>query len=309
MMDLPKALQDLLATLLANNALKSWQIFDEKNMDIVVKMRFAGGHCGQAEVTTARYRRKAPAQVRRDQARSATYKQQHAQRTAEPSTVTDKPCLSTKAHVPLGPEVIVEKKKITKKATKSTAKPRSSRTARLRMTENNEDRDGDIEQIRTCVLSPEPSLDVHDVSTMSLGPYTPTPGSFIHVSDNSACSLSPDAAPFVSHMCSSLLEEEEPYTVDPCDPPYETMSEDSETTTESDCNTIESICVTNHRCPCLHGCEFGPGDNANEHDEHKHYQCGRCSTGSPYMYVICEPCVSMGMDKEHLEYMTDCVVK
>ena len=191
-------------------------------MDIVVKMRFAGGHCGQAEVTTVRYRRKAPAHIRRDQARSATHKQQkHAQRTAEPSTVTDKPCLSTKAHVSVESGVIVEKKKNTKKATKSTAKPRPSRTARSRITENDSARDGDIDQIRTCELTPEPSL---DISTMYLDTCTPTPYSFIHVSDNSACTLSPDAAPFVSHMCSSLLGEEEPYMVDPCDPPYETMS-------------------------------------------------------------------------------------
>ena len=96
-MELPK---DLLTTLSSNNVLKSWQIFDERNMDIVVKLCFAGGHCSQAEVTTARYRRKAPAQVKRDQARSATYKQQqHAQRTADPSTVDKQPCLSRKAHV------------------------------------------------------------------------------------------------------------------------------------------------------------------------------------------------------------------
>ena len=63
-MELPKTLEDLFATLSSNNVLKSWQIFDERNMDIVVKLRFAGGHCGQAEVTTARYRRKAPAQVK-----------------------------------------------------------------------------------------------------------------------------------------------------------------------------------------------------------------------------------------------------
>ena len=59
-MELPKTLEDLLATLSANNVLKSWHIFDERNVDIVVKLRFAGGHCGQAEVITARYRRKAP---------------------------------------------------------------------------------------------------------------------------------------------------------------------------------------------------------------------------------------------------------
>ena len=57
------------------------------------------------------------------------------------------------------------------------------------------------------------------------------------------------------------------------------------------------MCATNHRCPCLDGCEFGPADNADEHHEHGHYLCGKCSTESEY--VICETCVKMGMDKEH----------
>ena len=86
-------------------------------------------------------------------------------------------------------------------------------------------------------------------------------------------------------MCASLLEEEEPYMADP----YVTISEESDATIDSDCDTLDSVCATNHRCPCLHGCEFGPGENADEHHEHRHYQCDKCSTETAY--VICEPCV------------------
>ena len=179
-MDLPKTLEDLLATLSTKNFLKSWQIFDERNADIVVKLRFAGGHCSQAEVTTARYRWKAPAQVKRDQARSATYKQQHAQRTADPSVTDKQPCLSTVADVSTETVVIVEKKKTTtKKSTKSAAKPRSSRAVRPRKTETNVDQDGDIELIRACGLTPEPSPSLN-VSAMSLDTCTPSPHSYIH---------------------------------------------------------------------------------------------------------------------------------
>ena len=85
------------------------------------------------------------------------------------------------------------------------------------------------------------------------------------------------------------------------------MSDASGGTTDSDCDTIDSIGCTNHRCPCLHGCEFGPGDTADEHHEHRHYKCGKCSIQSAY--VICEICVSMGVDKEHRDYMTEFVVK
>ena len=91
------------------------------------------------------------------------------------------------------------------------------------------------------------------------------------------CALSPVATPFVSRICSSLLvEEEKPSMEDP----YQIMSDESGVTTDSDCGTIDSIGCTNRRCPCLHGCEFGPGDTADEHHEHRHYQCGKCSTQS-----------------------------
>ena len=101
----------------------------------------------------------------------------------------------------------------------------------------------------------------------------------------------------------------QPYMADP----YVTISEEPGATIDSDCDTIDSDCdtiesvwATNHRCPCLHGCEFGPGENADGHHEHRHYQCDKCSTETAY--VICEPCVSMGIDKEHRVYMTDCKV-
>ena len=57
---------------------------------------------------------------------------------------------------------------------------------------------------------------------MSLDTCTPTPHSYMHVSDNSIYALSADAAPFVSQMCSSWLEEDEPSMADPCYPPYVT---------------------------------------------------------------------------------------
>ena len=199
------------------------------------------------------------------------HKQQHAQRNVEPSTVEEdkQPCLSTEAN-------------------KSPAKPQPSKKSRSQKTEVNTGGDGDIEQLRYCGLTPEPSL---NVSVMSLDSCIsrPTPHSYMHVSDNSVYCLSPDAVPFVSQMCSSLLEEEEEEELSITDP-YVTMSAESGVPTESDCDSIDSMCATNHRCPCLHGCEFGPGDNTDEHHEHGHYLCGKCST--EYEYVICETCVS-----------------
>ena len=97
--ELPKTLVNLLGTLLTENGLLSWQIFEEKSSNIVVKIRFGNGHCDLAadrqpsEAFTA-YRRKAPSQVKRDHARVAAHKRQQstAARMTTRSMVT---CLQT----------------------------------------------------------------------------------------------------------------------------------------------------------------------------------------------------------------------
>ena len=88
--ELPKTLVNLLGSLLTENGLLSWQIFDEKSSNIVVKIRFGNGHCGpttdgQSAETVAAYRRKPPSQVRRDRARVAAHK---CQQTAAPRMQT-----------------------------------------------------------------------------------------------------------------------------------------------------------------------------------------------------------------------------
>ena len=82
-MELPKTLVNLLGSLLTENGLLSWQIFDEKSSNIVVKMRFGNDHCGpntdgQSTETVAAYRRKPPSQVKRDRARVAAHKLQQS---------------------------------------------------------------------------------------------------------------------------------------------------------------------------------------------------------------------------------------
>ena len=71
------SLKMLLDTLMDKQALSSWQIYEEKNGSVVVKIRFAARHCN-VTVTGATaiedkiiaYKRKSPAQIRRDNARS-----------------------------------------------------------------------------------------------------------------------------------------------------------------------------------------------------------------------------------------------
>ena len=71
-MELPKVLESLLDTLLRDNHLTSWQIFDEKSNNVVVKLRFGPGHFDQAIQGS---HRAAPSQMKRDEQRLAVHKQ------------------------------------------------------------------------------------------------------------------------------------------------------------------------------------------------------------------------------------------
>ena len=90
-MEMYGSLKMLLDTLMDKQALSSWQIYEEKNGSVVVKIRFAARHCN-ATVTGATtsedkiiaYKRKSPAQIRRDNARS---KQHYERRVTQSQTV------------------------------------------------------------------------------------------------------------------------------------------------------------------------------------------------------------------------------
>ena len=85
--ELPKVLRNLMDTLMDGNQLHSWNIFEERNGQIVVKIKFSGGHIDQPQ--QASYKRKPPNQVRRDETRLAKHRDRVT--TAAPKPV----CLST----------------------------------------------------------------------------------------------------------------------------------------------------------------------------------------------------------------------
>ena len=80
--DLPKTLKCLLDVLVDVNTLQSWNIFDEKNGQVVVKLRFDSGHYSPPSKGPVAYKRKAPSQVKRDGDRLATYEQNQAKTAA-----------------------------------------------------------------------------------------------------------------------------------------------------------------------------------------------------------------------------------
>jgi len=70
-MDLPKILESSLQAILDSSTLQSWNIFQEQNGHIIVKLKF-NGHHNQAQQTTA-YRKKSQRQSDRDNQRATVW--------------------------------------------------------------------------------------------------------------------------------------------------------------------------------------------------------------------------------------------
>ena len=74
-MVLPKVVESLLEATSKDNPLSSWCIFQEKNGNIVVKLRFDSSPCSvNRDQHSTSYKRKSARQVQRDSARSAAWK-------------------------------------------------------------------------------------------------------------------------------------------------------------------------------------------------------------------------------------------
>ena len=95
--DLPKTLKCLLDVLVDVNTLQSWNIFEEQNGQVVVKLRFDSGHYSPpSNKGPVAFKCKAPSQVKRDRDRLATYKQNQDKTAAVDH---DPAHLSTPTHV------------------------------------------------------------------------------------------------------------------------------------------------------------------------------------------------------------------
>ena len=90
---LPKTLKCLLDVLVDVNTLQSWNIFEEKNCQVVVKLRFDSGHYSPPSKEPVVYKRKAPSQVKRDGDRLATYRRNQAKAAGD----HDSACLQTQS--------------------------------------------------------------------------------------------------------------------------------------------------------------------------------------------------------------------
>ena len=83
---LPKTMETLLSSLIQGNALLSWQIYQDKVGNVHMNIKFSGESVTHDQASVS-YRRKPPAQVKRDRRRAETFR----------TTVVDKstPCLET----------------------------------------------------------------------------------------------------------------------------------------------------------------------------------------------------------------------
>ena len=75
---LPHTLEMLLSSLTGDNALKSWQIYDEKSGEITVKIRFGNQHVIHDKpecMRTASFQQKSTSRLTRDRNRAITFRQ------------------------------------------------------------------------------------------------------------------------------------------------------------------------------------------------------------------------------------------
>ena len=85
---LPKTLEILMSSLLQENNVLSWQIYQDKSGNVNMKLRFTGDNVTHDQPPVS-YRRKAPAQVKRDQARAQTFRATMAHKS--PRNMSDCP--------------------------------------------------------------------------------------------------------------------------------------------------------------------------------------------------------------------------
>ena len=76
--DFPKTLKCMLDVIVDVNTLQSWNIFEEKNGQVVVKLRFDSGHYSPPRKEPVAYKRIAPSQVKRDADSLSTYRRNQA---------------------------------------------------------------------------------------------------------------------------------------------------------------------------------------------------------------------------------------
>ena len=89
--DVPKTLKCLLDVLVDVNTLQSWNIFEEQNGQVVVKLRFDSGHYSPpSNKGPVAFKRKAPSQVKRDWDRLATCNKTRPKQ--QPPTMTPLTC-------------------------------------------------------------------------------------------------------------------------------------------------------------------------------------------------------------------------
>ena len=272
---LPKTLEILLSSLLQENNMQSWQIFQEKSGSIMLKVRFNVGDVPHEQPLS--YRRKSPAQTRRDHARAASHR----------STVAHKsPCNSVS----------------------SVTAPPSGMITRSRAIRSHSPEDS-VEGFRADPAA-TPSVDL-SASDLGLESSGLSPTRF----ENSL--LCPTASPFVPDvMCTESISvdpdinpthitHEETLTIS--SPPRSSHVTDTDSSNsdppDSDENTdAETMSREIGRCTCSH-CDYGSNyDKTKDKCDNVHYHCDRCST-SKSISRICVHCYKHGAHKRHTKYM------
>ena len=221
-MDLPKILVKLLDTLMVDHMLTSWNILNENNSNITVKIRFSSGHISNqqedADLKPQSYRRKPPSQIRRDDARFNAYRQKQMSKPQHD-------CLSTTPHV------------------SSSHSPVTTRAITRSMKQTMDELD--IEQDRGTESSPTCNDDfIMDISDITDNPVICTPDVVTQSPDVSP--VIPKAAIHYDISTDDLLDTENlVFPSELCDPSDNISANTSHVSITDHCSSSDQhVCVT-----------------------------------------------------------------
>ena len=272
---LPKVVESLLEATSKDNPLSSWCIFQEKNGNIIVKLRFESSSCSvNRDQHCTSYKRKSTRQVQRDSARSAAWKARKPVASAASVSpchpTTDSLCVSTAdMHV----SAVTSKECECAAVTADVTTPTPSHSIELlgTRTRSMARLQDDVEQLRTEAVSP---VCVFDISL-------PSPSTAASILNPAATCFSPmllecgdvRPCPLMSVHSTDTINDERAHTTD-----TESVGSGSDIITS----------CRSRRCAYTEDSE-GSGDEGQD----SLYWCELCT------YHICCNCVDNGGHNSH----------
>ena len=273
-MVLPKVVESLLEAASKDNPLSSWCIFQEKNGNIVVKLRFDSSPCSvNRDQHSTSYKRKSARQVQRDSARSAAWKTRkpvaNAASVSPCHPTTDSLRVST-VDIPAVTsindcECVAVTAGVITPPPSHSIEPMGARTRRMARLQD------DVEQLRTETVSPVAVLDIS----------LPSPSTAASILNPAATCFSPMS------LESGDLSPCPPMSVNSLDTTHEKRADTTDTESVGSGSDVVTSCRS-RRCAYTED-----SDGSGDEGQCSLYWCEMCQ------YHICCKCVESGGHNRH----------